>query len=407
MLRQLSFILIFAGFLFGTFQVASQNKDKLKQLEAKHARLQKEIKQINVLLFSNKKREKSVLTMVEDLNYKISVRRNLIKITNEQANLLTREINANQKEITSLRAQLKQLKEDYANMIVKSYKSKSEQSRVMFLLSSDNFKQAYKRLQYIKQYADYQKEQGDVIKLKTKKLQELNTDLLNQKKDKQKLIEENRLAKRQLETEINEQQDLIASIKQDLNKYNSQVKKKQQEADRIDREIDRLIALAIAASNKKTGNTSSKRFALTPAGKKLAANFEANKGKLPWPVERGVVKVKFGKQPSPIDRTVSIQSKGIRIATEKGAKVKAVFNGEVSGIIVKKNVNPAIMVRHGNYLSIYMNLSKINVKQGDKITVGQEIGEVFTSKVSGESILRFRITKNADNLNPSYWLTKR
>lgn len=386
----------------------AQKTDEIKRLEEKRARIDRELKQINALLSTNKKRERSVITLVEDLNTKINVRKNLIKITNQQANLLTRRINSNQKEITSLRDQLKQLKEDYANMIVKSYKSKSEQSRVMFLLSSDNFKQAYKRLQYLKQYTEYQKQQGENIKVKTQQLQELNVTLLKQKEDKQKLIEENRVAKKQLDVEIKEQRELMATISKELTKYTAQMRQKQKEADRIDKEIDRLIRLAIAESNKKAGKTSSsKTFALTPAAKKLAANFEANKGKLPWPVQRGVVKVKFGKQPSPIDRTVPINSKGIRIATEKGAKVKAVFDGEVTAIVVNKKGNPIVMIRHGNYFSIYINLSKVSVKKGDKVATGQEIGEVFTNRDTGEALLWFRVTKETTPMNPSYWLAKR
>ncbi|MDT0558102.1 peptidoglycan DD-metalloendopeptidase family protein [Ichthyenterobacterium sp. W332] len=406
MTKHLTIAIIFL--LLNSHVSFAQKTDEIKRLEEKRLRISKEIKQINALLQTNKKREKSVITLVEDINLKISVRENLIRITNQQANLLTRRINTNQKEITNLRDQLKQLKEDYAAMIVKSYKSKSEQSRVMFLLSSDNFKQAYKRLQYIKQYTEYQKQQGETIKLKTKELQELNVALLQQKEDKQKLIEENRVAKKQLDIEKKAQRELMASISKELNKYSAQMKQKQKEADKIDKEIDRLIRLAIAESNKKAGNTSSKKtFALTPAAKRLAASFEANKGKLPWPVQRGVVKVKFGKQPSPIDRTVPINSKGIRIATEKGAKVKAVFDGEVTAVIIIKNANPAIMIRHGNYFSIYKNLSKISVKKGDKVRTGQEIGEVFTNPSTGESLLWLRITKQYDNLNPSYWLSKR
>ena len=186
-----TYLIIFLSLFLSCYWADAQSK-KQKALEVKRQQLQKEIKQLNALLFSDQKKEKSVLTLVEDLNYKLSVRKNLIKITNDQANLLTREINDNQKEITSLRAQLQELKADYAAMIVKSYKSKSEQSKIMFLLSSSNFKQAYKRLQYIKQYASYQKEQGEAIKAKAKKLQELNIKLLKLKEDKQKLIEENR-----------------------------------------------------------------------------------------------------------------------------------------------------------------------------------------------------------------------
>jgi septal ring factor EnvC (AmiA/AmiB activator) len=339
------------------------------------------------------------------LNYKVNVRKNLIKVTNDQANLLTREINANQKEISSLREQLKLLKEDYSKMIVRSYKSRSDQSKVMFLLSSDNFKQAYKRLQYIKQYANYQKEQGEKIKVKTQKLQDLNASLIKQKKDKEKLIEENRIAKKRLEEELNQQRVLMASIRKNLSAHSSQIKKKQQEADKIDREIDRLIREAIAESNRKAGNSStSKGYALTAEARALAANFELNKGKLPWPVEKGVVKLGYGKQPSPIDKTVTINSNGVRIATEEGAKVRAVFDGEVTGIIILKNANPAIIIRHGNYFTIYKNLSKIFVKQGDKVSTKQIIGEVFTNKSNGETILGFGVNNNSNTENPANWI---
>lgn len=400
------YFFLFALLLLCNISATAQSQ-KQKELEAKRQQLLNEIEQINSLLFTNKKKEKSILSQVEDLNYKVSVRKNLIKVTNDQANLLTREINANQKEISSLREQLKFLKEDYAAMIVRSYKSRSDQSKVMFLLSSDDFKQAYKRLQYIKQYADYQKDQGEKIKVKTEKLQELNTSLLNQKKEKDKLIEDNRIAKNRLEEELKQENVLMASIRKNLNNYNTQIKKKQQEADRIDKEIDRLIREAIAESNKKAGNApSSTNYALTAESKALAANFESNKGKLPWPVEKGVVKLRYGKQPSPIDKTVTINSNGVRIATEEGAKVRAVFDGEVSAIVFIKNANPAIIIRHGTYFTIYKNLSKIFVKQGDKVSTKQIIGEVFTNKSNGETILGFGVNKNSNTENPANWIYK-
>lgn len=403
--KPIRIILVICFLLCSIF--ANAQSQKQKELEAKRQQLQQEMKQLNALLFSGKKQEKSVVTLVEDLNYKVSVRKNLIKITNDQANLLTREINENQNEISSLRDQLKQLKEDYAAMVVKSYKSKSEQSKVMFLLSSDNFQQAYKRLQYMKQYANYQKEQGEEIKAKTQKLQELNTALLKQKQDKQKLVEDNRLAKKQLEVELQEHEALMVSIRKSLSSYSVQIKKKQQEADRIDKEIDRLIREAIAASNKKAGkSTTSKGFALTAENKVLAANFTSNKGSLPWPVAKGVVKVKYGLQPHPIDKSLTVNSQGVRIATEKNSKVRAVFDGEVSEIMYIPNANPAIMIRHGNYITIYNNLSKIYVKKGDKITTKQHIGEVFTDSSTGETILGFRIYKETVPQNPASWIYK-
>jgi len=399
-------VLFFLVALMSTFTLFAQSK-KQKALEAKRQQVLKEMKQINALLFSNKKEEKSTLTLIEDLNYKVNVRQNLIRITNEQANLLTREINANQNEISSLRTQLQELKDDYAAMVVKSYKSKSEQSKIMFLLSSNDFKQAYKRLQYIRQYTDYQKEQGEAIKTKTKELQELNKALSKQKADKQKLIEENRRAKRELEKELKDREVLMASIRTNMSKYASQIKKKKQEADRLDREIDRLIAEAIAASNKEAGKKSTtNKFVLTPEAKKLASNFESNKGKLGWPVSRGVIKGKFGRQRSLTDNSVTQNYKSIYIATDTNAEVKSVFNGEVSGVLIVKNGNPAVMIRHGNYLSVYMNLASIYVKKGDRITTGQSIGKVFTNKIKGETLLGFRIYKNDQVINPETWLAK-
>ncbi|MEY8849414.1 murein hydrolase activator EnvC [Psychroserpens sp. XS_ASV72] len=400
-----TYSLVVIVFLFCTAFGFAQS-DKQKALEAKRQQYQKELKQINALLFSDRKKEKSLVSLVEDLNTKINVRRNLIRITNDQANLLTREINANQNEISSLRDQLKELKQNYADMIVKSYKSKSEQSRVMFLLSSDNFKQAYKRLQYMKQYNNYQKEQGELIKAKTLKLQELNTDLLRQKKDKDKLVEENRIVKKQLEQELEEQEVLMASIRKNMKTYASQAKQKQQEIDRIDREIERLIREAIAASNKKAGKntTATSKFVLTPEAKALAKNFESNKGKLPWPVEKGIVKVKYGKQPSPIDRTVTINSQGVKIATERGTQVRAVFDGEVSQILVIPNANPVVMIRHGNYITVYKNMAKIYVKKGDKVKTKDVIGEVFTNNSTGETMLGFGVYKDSQTQNPASWL---
>ncbi|MDN3491634.1 peptidoglycan DD-metalloendopeptidase family protein [Winogradskyella sp. APC 3343] len=381
--------------------------DKQKRLEQQRQQVLKEMKQINALLFTKKKEEKSAITLIEDINYKVNVRKNLIRITNEQANLLTREINANQTEITSLRTQLQELKDDYAAMVVKSYKSKSEQSKVMFLLSSSNFQQAYKRLQYIKQYRDYQKEQGESIKTKTKELQELNIQLSKQKEDKQKLIEENRIAKRELEGELKQREVLMASIKADMGKFASQIKQKEQEAARLDKEINRIIKETIAAENKKTGTSTSKgKFVLTPEAKALSSNFESNRGKLGWPVSRGVVKVKYGKQRSLVDNAVTQNYKSIYIATEDKSEVKSVFSGEVTRVLVIKNGNPAVFIRHGIYFSVYMNLSKVHVKKGDKVTAGQIIGEVFTNKIKGESLLGFRIYKNDQVMNPEPWLAK-
>ena len=398
-------LLVFALLLCVSNGFSQSNKQQ--ELEKRRQELRQEIQKINQLQQENKSKQKSQLSLIEDYNYKIGVLNNLISVTNQQANLITREINANQKKITKLREELTVLKEDYAAMIVKSYKSKNQQSRIMFLLSSNNFKQAYKRMQYMKQYADHQKQQGQEIKSKSEELQKTNASLLKQKKEKQKLIAENKEIQQTLKKERQQHEILMASIKKNLNVYAAQIKKKQQEADRIDREIERIIREAIASSNKKAGKaTSSSSFALTPAEKILASNFVSNKGKLPWPVEKGYVTLRYGTQPSPIDKSLTIKSNGVRIATERGAKVRAVFNGEVSRIIIIRNSNPIVMIRHGNYITAYKNLSKVYVKEGDTVTTNQDIGEVFTNPSNGETILNFIIYENTHTLNPAEWIYK-
>lgn len=385
----------------------SAQSDKQKQLENRLKEIQQEIKKINNLLFTERKEEKSVLLAVEDLNYKISVRQNLINITNQQANLLTKQINANQEEITQKRARLKVLKDQYAAMIVKSYKGKSENSRVMFLLSSADFHQAYKRLQYIKQYANYQKKQAEEIKKQTIALQELNTELSAQKAKKQELIVENRKAKKVLQSEIDQQRELMASIKKNMVAYNAQIRQKRQEADKIDKEIQRIIRAAMAASNTKAGKSKkAKTFTMTPEEKSLANSFALNKGKLPWPVEEGIVKLRYGTQRSLIDRNVEIESPGVRIATSKGATVRAVFKGKVHSVIRSKNGVLTVLVQHGNYFTVYKNLAKIAVKKGDTVDTKNHIGTVFANNATGESQVSFMIFKDGKTQNPAHWIYK-
>ncbi len=393
-------------FLLGNQVIVSQNL-KQQKLEEKRLALVKEIKKINSLLFKTKKEEKSVLTQVEDLNTRIDAMERLIKVTNQQANLLTRKINDNQSKISLLRKELKQLKEDYASMIVKSYKNKSQQSRIMFLLSSHNFLQAYKRFQYMKQYTKYRKKQGLEIQQKAKELQQLNTQLAVQKKEKQQLVSDNKLAKANLLKEKKQQQALIASLRKNEGKFAKQIKTKQRQIDKIDKQIDAIIAAAIAASNKNTatsGSTKSTSFALTAEAKALAANFTSNKGKLPWPVKTGVVVKRFGTTRHPQLPNVTTYCSGVEIATDKNAQARAVFNGKVMQIQQLKGANKAVFIQHGNYITVYSNLIDVTVQKGDKISTKQVLGKVFTHPLTHKTILKFLIYKNSTKLNPADWV---
>ena len=393
-------------FLIISVATSQSTSARQKALEEQKKRLQQEIKQINTILFSNIRKEKSVVSKVEDLDLKISVRSQIVKVNNQQANLLTRQINVNQRDITNLRSELKNLKKDYANMIVKSYKSKSSQNRLMFLFSSSYFLQAYKRIQYMKQYANFRKKQGEEISEKTQTIQNLNKTLLDQKSIKEALVAENKIVQTTLMKERKFQQNLIRSIKSKSRSLTSEIKQKQRQSAAIDKEIERLIREAIAASNKLAGKASKNVFALTPEAKLLAKNFVANKGKLPWPVEKGVVTQRFGTQPHPLVKTTMIKSNGVTIATNPKSKARAVFDGEVMAILSFKGSNPAVLIKHGNFITTYKNIAKVYVRKGQKVKSKQSIGEIFTHPQSGKTTLQFSVFNELKPQNPKNWIYK-
>ena len=358
----------------GSFFAQTPLINKQNKLEKERIRLRNEIKQINNLLFENKRVRKSTLSEVEDIELKISVRKQLIKVNNEQANFLNNLININQRDIDKYRSELKKIKNKYALMIKKSYKSKSMQNRLMFIFSSENFRQAYKRLDYLKQYNAFRKKQAIKIKNQTINLQNLNKNLILKQKQKQILVYENRSVKNQVQ------------------------------AASIDAKIEKLIKEAIAFSNKKAGKKSSKIFSLTPEAKILAQNFRLNKGQLPWPVFKGIVVQKYGTQTHPVVKTTQIKSSGVSIATDLNAEVRVVFEGEVMSVLVFKNSNPTVLVKHGNYITAYKNLSKVFVKKGQKVSFKEVLGEVFTNKETGKTILQFSIFNGLKSENPSFWL---
>lgn len=394
-------------FLLSNFDTLAQKSTaRQKDLEVQKQRLTKEIKQINTLLFKNTIKKKDVLSQLEDLSLKISVRSQLVNVNNQQANLLTSQISVNERDIGDLRKELTVLKKDYAEMIRKSYKSKSFQNRLMFLFSSESFLQAYKRIQYIKQYRVFRKKQGDEIAFKTNILQTLNKTLINQKRKKEVLVFENRKVQQTLEGERKSQELLIRSLKKRASSLANSIKQKENKAAAIDREIERLIREAIAASNKAAGKKSIKAFVLTPEAELLAKNFTANKGRLPWPVEKGVVTQRFGTQPHPVVKTTMIKSNGVTIASSPNAVARAVFEGKVMTILSFKGSNPTVLIKHGSYITTYKNIGKLYVKKGDKVKAKQAIGEIFTHPQTGKTTLQFSVFNQFTPQNPKSWIYK-
>jgi septal ring factor EnvC (AmiA/AmiB activator) len=408
-----------------------------EKLEQRKAQIQQEIRENEKLLQSVKKKEKSAVSVVIVQANKIKLKEKLINTTERQAKLLSNDIYINQLQINKLNRELKVLKEDYAEMIVKSYKSRSEQSRAMFILSSDSFLQAYKRAQYMKQYTNYRKMQGDEIKSKSDQLTVYNEKLGAQKSAKQKLIQENEKERLSLLKAKQEQQKLVNSIKKDKNKIAADIKKKQQEARTIERQIDRIIREAIAEANRKAAlekamkkaeaeakagdskdeikkrakaivsaapAVSSAKIVLTPEEKIVSDNFKANKGKLPWPVEKGFVSLPYGDQAHPQFPSLRVHNSGVEITTDQGASARAVFAGEVTNVMFLSPVNKAVMIQHGDYFTVYQNLSSVNVSKGDKVSIKQNIGKVRTNGETGRTVLKFTISQNTTYNNPSSWI---
>ena len=380
---------------------AQDYQARQKKLEAQKISLKKEISQINSLIAESKKRSKNLADDIEDLQLKISVRDKLININNSQLNNLTNIINNQNDRIDDLEVNLKNLKNEYEKIIYNSYKKRSTQMKLMFLFASENINQAFKRFQYFKQYSKYRKKQADRIVQVQEEIEDNIDSLVISKTQKEKLIEENRDVKQSLKKEKQQQDNLFKGLLKNQKDYAAQINKKEKQTKLIDNEIQKLIRLAIAESNK---NNNSTNFALTPEGRLISTNFQANRGRLPWPVKEGVIVRRFGTQPHPVVRTTTINSNGISIATSPNSIAYSVFDGEVLSVYGFSGGNPGVLIRHGKYISNYQNLSSIFVKKGDKINANDEIGVVFTNESNGKTVLKFNIFNELKPENPTIWL---
>lgn len=423
-----------------------------KELETRKRNLLEQIKQMSELRSKEAQNRKSVISQIEEISHKIQAQTQLIHITNQQANLLDEQISNNQHQIGDLEREVEQLKKEYANIIRQSYKHRSGNSQLMFLLSAESVTQGYKRAQYIKQYTEYRKKQHQQIENKTKKLAQVQRDLVWQREEKKNVLAQNKDAQEQLIKQKHQQEGLVASIKKKEIQYEAEIKKKRLQANAIDKEIERLVRLAIeeanrkkaeaerkrkeaqrlaaakkaaeakrkalANTNKKTSETPPKEenvatkeeknnttFELTDEAQTLANNFEANKGKLVWPVARGYKSQGFGTYSDPIYPEVKHNNSGVTIITNTNADARAVFDGEVSAIIAVPGGNKAIQVRHGNFITIYYNLTEVYVSKDQQVFTKSPLGKIFTDS-EGKTELKFFLYRNTTKLNPEYWIHK-
>ena len=390
--------LLLCFFLFIVTDLRSQSK---KLLEKQKIEIQNEIKVIEKKLSNSSKKKGVIISNAEDLNYKIKLQQNLISNINNQLNLILNEIDDNEIQLSNLKNKELSLKEELAKMLLIGYKKKSNLNKLMFIYSSSSFQQAYKRIQYFKQYANFQSKTLSKIKITSSEIENVIIALDSQKTNKQFLINENENIKKELSIQYSDLNELIAEVNKDQKKYKNEIKEKQKLSREIDKKIEKLIREALANSKRNEGG-----FKLSEEAQLISKNFNANKGRLPSPVIRGNVVLGFGKQPHPIVKTATIQSNGVRIRTSSDVEARTIFDGEVYSIIVSKNNSRTVLIQHGNFFTVYKNLSQTYVSKGDKLKTKEVIGKIATDPLNGQTILSFSIFYNGVPQNPRTWIYK-
>ena len=388
--------------LFFLLLIVTDLRSQSKQaLENQRKEIQNEIKVIELKLSNSSKKKGLIISNAEDLNYKIKLQQNLISNINNQLNLILNEIDANEIQLTNLKNKELSLKEELAKMLITGYKKKSNLNKLMFIFSSSSFQQAYKRIQYFKQYVNFQNKTLLKIKSTSSEIENVIVVLDSQKTNKQLLINENENIKRELSIQYDDLNKLIAEVNKDQKKYKNEIKQKQKLSKDIDKKIEKLIKEALANSKRNDGG-----FKLSEEAQLISKNFNANKGRLPSPVIRGNVVLGFGKQPHPIVKTATIQSNGVRIRTSSDVEARTIFDGEVYSIIISKNNSRTVLIQHGNFFTVYKNLSQIYVSKGDKLKTKEAIGKIATDPLNGQTILSFSIFYNGVPQNPRTWIYK-
>ncbi|HRH67259.1 MAG TPA: peptidoglycan DD-metalloendopeptidase family protein [Bacteroidia bacterium] len=413
------FLLVIAFIL--QVSVFAQSK---KELEKKKEQLRQDIQYTNELLSQTKKNKSASLSQLIALNQKITYRTELISTINTELNVVEHEIGYVSTHIDSLNSRLNGLKKQYAEMLYYAYKNQGNYSRLAFIFSSETFSQAYKRMQYLRQLSDYRMRQRDRIVQVQDSLSGKKRMLQDVKQDKSRLLTAQVKEKRDLSKEKKQQVSVLNNLTVREKKLRADLREKQRKeqllASRIEDIIRKEIESARTAARKKSAssgsaNVSTKKIenvsspnatsvlASTPEAIKLSNDFESNKGRLPWPVEQGIISSSFGRHAHPVWRDVVVNNNGIDINSRKGAKARAIFDGRVLRVLMVVD-KYAILVQHGEYFTLYSNLQEVFVKAGDKVITKQPIGLVQTNEDEGKTEVHLEIWRGSNKMDPEGWL---
>ncbi len=390
-------------FFFSFFLIVlalSSRGQSMQELRAKKNDAEKAMKYTSTLLEESRKNEKASLNKLKLISSQIENRNSFIESVNSEIGLLDFYISENYEVTGMLQDDLKQLKKEYAGMIRFAQKTSNSYNLIIFLLSSEDINQAYKRLLYLRQYTSYRQNEAEVISSMSSLISKKLSDLEEQKKEKAKLVETKKRENYNLEQEKLEQNKYVVT----LQKKQRELRTKLREQEKIQEELERAIEKLISEETSKAANKT--EYGLTKEEKLVSADFEKNKGHLPWPVERGIITEHFGVHAHPVLKQLKVKNNGIDIATQKGAVARAVFNGEVSRIFAVSGGNTAVIIRHGSFLSVYSNLKDVFVKAGQKVSLKQAIGSIYTDADDDKTVLKFQIWKENQKLDPESWINQ-
>ena len=389
-------IIFLSGYMNITY---AQTKE---ELEKRKGKTQEEITYINRLLEETQQKKKISLNRVRIINKRIQLRNQLLRSINQEISLYTEDIENKRSLIAELETDMELVKRQYEMLVQFAFWNKNKNDWLMFVLSADNFNMAYKRMKYIQQYTRHRKEQALLIrsmqtelKIEIKELEEIilqKEELARQKAGENRNLEREKRNKDQMVMELSGQE--------------KKLKKNIAENKKIARRLEKEIAAIITAEASK-GRSRNMYDQLTPEEKMISDNFMGNKGKLPWPTERGVVTSRFGKHQHAVLKQVTVQNDGIDISTVQGAEARALFDGVVSKVIAILGANYTVIIRHGNFLTVYQNLVNVRVKTGDAVMVKQVLGTVFTEEETNSTLLHIEIWKELNKQNPEDWLSRK
>ncbi len=387
-------------FLFANNSFSQTRKD----VEKKKEKNEKEIQYINKLISETQKTKKSTLNQLTLINEKINVRKSLIQNINNDIGTTSLQINEYENVIKEMENDLKVLKEEYSKMIQYAYKNRNSYHKLMFIFSSDDFNQAYKRLKYLQSYSEYRQKQAELIVLTKESLEKKVIELEIKKNTFNNLLNKKQEEKRQLDVESSEKDKVIQELKGKENELRKKLEQKRQTSIALQAELERIIEEEIRKAKEKAGKpNSSGAIPLSPKEKKLAEDFISNKGKLPWPTERGLITSYFGTHAHKKLKNIQVKNNGVDILTNNGMQARAIFSGEVTSIIIIPGANKTVIVKHGNYYTVYSNLKDVFVKKGDMVTTKQPLGIVFTDE-EGSTELHFELWQDKSPQNPQNWI---